>query len=297
MDWLTFALIGTSSLAATGILDKFILSRYIRNSVAYLIFLILVQQLFTILILIFRGVQFVYPASHLALMAGSFQVVLWVSYLRALQVEEVSRVMPLVFVYPLFVFIASALLLGETLSPARYTGAFMLVLSAVLVSYRPTAGKTPLVLSPAVRYLFFFWVFVALYAVTAKYLLSFMDEWQLYLWSSIGNLIFGIPLLLFRRIRAETRSLLGRGYQVLGAVLLEEIFDFSGRISFIFAYSLGSVALVSSVNALQPIIVLIYVIILSLLMPGILKEEISRDTLLFKFIAAVFVVIGMYLIA
>ncbi|MCX9011037.1 MAG: EamA family transporter [Candidatus Methanoperedens sp.] len=113
MDWLTFSLIGTSSLAATGILDKFILSRYIRNSAAYLIFLILVQQLFTILILAFRGVEFVYPASLLAVIAGSFQVVLWVSYLRALQVEEVSRVMPLVFVYPLFVFIASALLLGE----------------------------------------------------------------------------------------------------------------------------------------------------------------------------------------
>ncbi|MCX9011036.1 MAG: hypothetical protein OIN66_07935 [Candidatus Methanoperedens sp.] len=172
----------------------------------------------------------------------------------------------------------------------------MLMLSAVLVSYKPTVAKTPLMLSPAVRYLFFFWVFVALYAVTAKYLLSFMDEWQLYLWSSIGNLIFGIPLLLSRRIRTETLSLLGKGFRVLGAVLLEELFDFVGRISFIFAYSLGSVVLVSSINALQPIIVLIYVIVLSLFMPGILQEEISRETLLFKFIAAVFVVIGMYLI-
>ncbi len=50
MNWLVFALIGTASLAATGILDKFILSRYIGNSAAYLISLVIVQQLFALLI-------------------------------------------------------------------------------------------------------------------------------------------------------------------------------------------------------------------------------------------------------
>ncbi len=262
MNWLAFALIGTASLATTAILDKFILSRYTRDATAYLISLILVQQLFALFVLASRGFEFVYPFSFIAFLAGSFQVVLWVSYLRAMQVEEVSRVTPLVFVYPLFVFGATALFLGETLTPSRYAGGVLLVLSAFLVSYKPEKAKTSLVLSPAVRYLFFFWVFVALYAVTAKYLLNFMEQKR----------------------------------NALGAILLEEVFDFTGRIGFLFAYSLGSVALVASVNALQPLMVLIYVIILSLFMPGILKEEITRETLVFKLSAVLLVIAGMYMI-
>lgn len=296
MNWLFFALIATASLATTAILDKFILSRYTRDATAYLITLIVVQQLFAFLVLITSGFEFIYPASVIAFLAGFFQVVMWVSYLRALQVEEVSRVTPLVFIYPLFVFAASALLLGETLNPNNYIGGLMLVISAFLVSYKPGKVKTPLALSPAVKYMFFFWVFVALYAVTAKYLLSFMDEWHLYFWTSIGNLIFSIPLLFNRVVWTETRSLFQKS-RAVGAILLEEVFDFLGRIGFLFAYALGSVALAASVNALQPLMVLIYVIFLSLFMPGILKEEIGRETLAFKFAAVVLVVIGMYLIA
>ncbi len=52
----------------------------------------------------------------------------------------------------------------------------------------------------------------------------------------------------------------------------------------------------ASVNAIQPLMVLIYVIILSLFMPGILKEEITRETLVFKLSAVILVIAGMYLI-
>jgi len=296
MSWLVFALIGTASFATTGILDKFILSRYIRNSAAYLVSLILVQQVFAVLILVFKGVEFVYPISVLALFSGSFQVVVWVSYLRALQVEEVSRVMSLVFIYPLFVFATAALFLGEVLTPTRYAGALMLVLSAVLVSYKPAKEKIPLILSPAIKYLFFFWVFLALYATAAKYLLSFMDEWELYFWTSLGNLIFCTPILGDPKVRMETPSLFRRGPHLLGAILLQEVFDFLGRIGLIFAYALGSISLVSSVNALQPLIVLIYVIMLSLFLPRILREEIGRETLAFKFAAVILVAFGIYFI-
>lgn len=295
MNWLAFALIGTASLANTAIIDKFILSRYIKEATSYLFVLILVQQLFAFLVLIFKGFEYVYPASIIAFLSGSFQVVLWVSYLRALQVEEVSRVTPLVFIYPLFVFVAAALFLGETLTLSRYAGGMLLVISAVLVSYKPQKAKTPLVLSPALKYMLFFWIFLTLYAVTAKYLLSFMDEWHLYFWNSMGNLIFALPLLYSPVIRLETGNILQKS-RVLGAVLLEEVFDFTGRVGFLFAYSLGSVALVSSVNALQPLLVLIYVIILSLFMPGILKEETGRETVALKFAAVVLVAAGMYLI-
>jgi hypothetical protein len=84
---------------------------------------------------------------------------------------------------------------------------------------------------------------------------------------------------------------------LLRAILLEEIFDFLGRLLSIFAFALGPVALVSAVGALQPSITLIYILALSLFLPGLIEEEIDRRTLVLKFLAGFLVVIGIYLVS
>jgi drug/metabolite transporter (DMT)-like permease len=111
----------------------------------------------------------------------------WAAYLRALKVEETSRIAALVYVYPVFVFPAAFLFLGEALSLKDYVGGFFLILSALLVSYRPQARGSSLMLSPALKYMFLFWIFYATYSIAAKYLLSYMDEWHLMLWLSFGK--------------------------------------------------------------------------------------------------------------
>jgi uncharacterized membrane protein len=296
MEWLLFALVSTASYAATNVLDKLILSRYVRRSTCYLISLLLVQQIFTAVILFFKGAEFLFPASVYAMIAGAAQVALYVSYFRALRVEEVSRVISLIYIYPLFVFLGAFLLLGESLNPRSYAGAFLLVISGLLVSYRPAPGE-PLAFSPALGHLFFFWIFSALSSIGFKYLLAFMDEWHLFIWSSLGSLLTVLPFLADREVREETLSFFRKGAFVIGAVMLEETLDFMGRISAIFAYAHGSVTLVSSVGALQPSIALIYVISIGIFMPGILKEEIDQRTLILKLAAVALVAAGVFMIS
>ncbi len=297
MDWFLFALIGAASLAITGIVDKFILDKYVKSCYAYLISLVLIQQIFTIGIFLIMGSGFVYPQSLYAVAAGAAQVVLWASYLRALQVEETSRVAALVYVYPIFVFPAAFFFLGEALSLRDYAGGILLVMSALLVSYRPPVKGGPLILSPALKYMLIFWLFSALYAVAAKYLLSFMDEWHLIMWSSLGNLLMILPFLGIKRIRDEAFGYLQGGMFLLTALVADEIFDFLGRVVLIFAYALGSVALVSSVAALQPFLTLIYVITLGIFIPGVLTEELDSRTLALKLAAVFLIVMGVYLVS
>ncbi|HSD59200.1 MAG TPA: EamA family transporter [Methanotrichaceae archaeon] len=300
MDWFIFALASTASFAAAVLVDKFLLVSYIRNSTAYLVALIIFQQVFVVIIAAFVGAGFIYPASIYAMLAGTAQAVMYVSYLRALQVEEASRVTSLIFVYPLFVFLGSALLLGEVLAPRHYLGGVLLVASALLVSYRPGHAPNhgrPMAFSPALKHLFFFWIFAALFVIEIKYLLSFMDEWHLFIWSSIGTLVSVLPFLADNKIRAETLGFFRMNSLLLRAILLEEIFDFLGRLLSIFAFALGPVALVSAVGALQPSITLIYILALSLFLPGLIEEEIDRRTLALKFIAGFLVVIGIYLVS
>ncbi len=292
-----FALIGAASLAITGVVDKFILDKYVKSCYAYLISLVLIQQIFTIGIFLIMGSGFVYPQSFYAMAAGAAQVILWLSYLRALQVEETSRVAALVYVYPIFVFPAAFFFLGEALSLRDYAGGIILVMSALLVSYRPHVKGGPLILSPALKYMLIFWLFSALYAVAAKYLLSFMDEWHLIMWSSLGNLLMILPFLGIKRIRDEAFGYLQGGMFLLTALVADEIFDFLGRGALIFAYALGSVALVSSVAALQPFLTLIYVITLGIFIPGVLTEELDSRTLALKLAAVFLIVMGVYLVS
>ena len=87
------------------------------------------------------------------------------------------------------------------------------------------------------------------------------------------------------------------GPRLISILFLNELFDFLGRGSLIFAYALGSVALVSSVSALQPFITLIYVLILGFFLPGMLVEDSDGRTIALKIGATVLIVAGVYLVS
>lgn len=297
MDWLFLSLVGAAALAVTGVIDKFLLGRYARDPLAYLVALVTMQQILIVAIPIYWGWGYVFPQTLYALAAGGCQVVLWAAYLRALQVEETSRVAALVYVFPVFVFLGAYLFLGETLAAKDYAGGTLLVCSALLISYRPAQGGVPAIFSPALKYMAVFWAFTAAYALTAKYLLAFMNEWHLILWSSLGSLLTVLPLLGSEPLRKEFAAYFRGGPFLLTALFADEVFDFLGRGAFIFAYAIGSVALVSSVAALQPFITLVYVILLGRFVPGILQEELDRKTMIMKTVAILLIVVGVYLVS
>lgn len=284
-------------MAVTGVADKFIMSKYVRNPLAYLVTLVILQQIFVVPIIVYAGWSFVYPQSIYALAAGCAQVILWAAYLRALQLEETSRVAALVYVFPVFVFLGSFIFLGEILTAEDYAGGILLVSSAFLVSYRPAKKGKSVVFSPALKFMAIFWVFTAAYALVAKYLLAFMNEWHLIMWSSLGSFIMVLPLLGSAKIRLESVKYFRISPYIFSILVLEEVFDFLGRGAFIFAYASGSVALVSSVSSLQPFFTLFYVVLLGLLVPGIMPEEMGRKTIALKIAAILLIVAGVYLVS
>ena len=294
MDWLILSLLGASAFAVTGIVDKFVLDKYVRDPLAYLTILVVMQQIFIAAIPAYIGWGYVFPQTLYAMAAGGCQVLLWAAYLLALKVEETSRVAALVYVFPVFVFLGAFVFLNETLAAKDYAGGALLVCSAILISYRPNRGGGS-VLSPALKYMAVFWVLTAAYALTAKYLIGFMNEWHLIFWSYLGSLLAVLPLLGRESVRKEFAGYLHGGPFLLLALFANLIFDFLGRGALIFAYAVGSVALVSSVSALQPFITLIYVILLGLIVPGIMPEEMDRKTMTLKTAAILLIIVGVYL--
>jgi len=124
-----------------------------------------------------------------------------------------------------------------------------------------------------------------------------MTEWHLLLWSSLGSFLAILPILWPKQMRREWTAYFQGGAFILLALLANEILDFLGRAAFIFAYGQGSVALVSSLAALQPFITLFFIILLGSFYPGLLAEQMDGKSLAMKAAAFLLIVAGVYLVS
>lgn len=298
-------------------LDKLLLSSYTDDSNAYIVCQVLASQLFAIPVFLIVGANFVYPESLIALLFGSLQVFPAFFYMKALQLEEASKVTAMEYVYPLFVFIGSVLLLGEVMELKHCAGGLMLLFGTLLISYKKNGSdgnglysngsnsnglkSKPFlsVLSPAIKPFLSYWVLTAAYYLALKYLLISLDEWNIYIWSSLGSLMVVLPFMGIRSIRSEVKSFFSQGGMAVGALISEETFQFLGIIFSIFAYAIGSVTLVSSVGALQPIMTVLLIMGLGILTPKLanaMNEKTDWSSLKQKGISFVAVAIGIYFV-
>jgi len=90
-----------------------------------------------------------------------------------------------------------------------------------------------------------------------------------------------------------------KGNLAIGALISAESLQFLGIISSIFAYGIGSISLVTSIGALQPIITILLIIAAGIFMPGLidaLKENTSKDALMQKALSFAIVIAGLYFV-
>ncbi|HPS91181.1 MAG TPA: hypothetical protein PKV33_03405 [Methanothrix sp.] len=145
-----------------------------------------------------------------------------------------------------------------------------------------------------------YWILTAIYYLSLKYLLISLDEWNLFVWSSLGSLIAILPLMVIPSIRSEVRSFFSNNGRAVGALISEETFQFLGIIFSIFAYAMGSASLVSSIGALQPIMTVLLVLGLGVLAPKMadaIDEKTDWSSLKQKGISFVAVAIGIYCVS
>jgi drug/metabolite transporter (DMT)-like permease len=312
LEWLILAFLGTVFFSGAGVLDKLLLSKCTNDSKAYIVCQVLVQQLFTIPVLLIEGPKFMYPESLIALLFGCLQIFPTFFYMKAMQTEEASKVSAMEYVYPIFVFIGSVFLFGEVLNLKCCAGGLLLIVGTLLLSYKKKAVRSGsnshgpkilpnlIALSSTIKPFMSYWILTAIYYLALKYLLVSMDEWHLYTWSSLGGLIVVLPLLSKQSIRSEVTDFFAGGGVAVGGLISEEILQFLGLIFSIFAYAIGSVTLVSSVGALQPILTVLLILVMGVLAPKLAKEmneRTDRRALMQKGISFLVVMIGIYFVS
>ena len=293
MLWVILSISAALCWAVVNVVDKYVLTKWVRKPIVPVMTLGIVGLAASLLVYLFHGFsELSYINIFLTLVAGVFYILTAVFYFKAVKIEEISRVVPLFFLGPVFVLVLAALFLGEIFTPIKYLGIFFLVIGAVLIS-----SKNSLKLSFGKSFWFMILavVSVSITGVLTKYLLNFADFWTIFAYVRIGMIFPLIPIFYFN-FPELVKTIREPGKKVVGVMSANESLNVVAALLFTMALAVGYVTLVKSLASIQSFFILLFVVILSIFYPQILKEEITKKTIALKLSAIILMFIGVVLI-
>jgi len=140
VEWFYFALLSSLLISGVNITDKILISDYRIPPLVYVL-VISATSIMPLVILPFVTLTTLsFGVLIFTIVVGLVRIYYTLPYFKALAVEEVSRVIPLLQLTPVFVLILSSLLLRETLKPEEYVAFGLLVLGGTLFAIRLGEG-------------------------------------------------------------------------------------------------------------------------------------------------------------
>ncbi len=281
--WLIFALLSPVFYSISSIIDKFLTVG--KLSVGdYSQKMGILNLAITFILLIFVHLE-LDVMTLLAIVPGILWGILYMFYLKALQYEEVTRVIGIIYVFPIFVAIFAAIFLKEVLSPIKYSAILMIVIGGIMISVRSI--RKHLTLSRAVPWLLVTILLEVIIEILDKYLLESLNFFQVQAMNSFGVFIACLPFI-FKSFKFNKET---------GLVFLSQFFIGLASFFFVIAVSMTAVSIVAGVIAIQPLITLFFATVLSFYKPKFVEEEIKRKAFINKLIAIILIVVGVLILS
>lgn len=291
--WIILAISSAALFAVVNIIDKIVLEKWVKDPLVPTIITGFINLIVGFIIFALLGSSSLSLTNiALAFLAGFLGHVSIIIFFRAAKSEEISRIIPLFYLEPLFILVIAAIFLGEIFTPIKYLGILMLVFGAVLISLKNFKK---------IRFGKSFWLMIlsaiilSIVAVLIKYLLGYADFWTIFAYSRFG-VIFALIPVLYLSYQNLLNTLKLHGKKVLVVMSLSETLSIAAMLLSIAAVSIGYVTLVTALGSVQPSIVLLFSIILSIVYPKVFEEELKKSIITQKIIAVLFIFIGAILI-
>jgi len=294
MLWAIFSVLAALSWAIVAIFDKYVLTKFVKNPLIPLIFLGIMSAIASTLVYFFHGWSDISTINILVAFAAGISFVCAVLfYLKATKIEEISRIVPLIYLAPIFTLLFAGLFLGEVFTLTKYTGIFLLVAGAVVISSKNLVNIT---LGKAFWLMLLADVLFSVNYIITKYLLNFADYWTVFSYTRVGIVIAAIPIA-YLNFDDLYSAVCKHGKRAITAFSLDETFRVLGALLVTVAASFGPIALVNALASVEAFFVLAFAILLSRFYPKILKEKIGKSTIFLKFIAILLMFLGTILIS
>ena len=299
-SWFLYAIIAPFLWAVVNIADQYLIAKYSdrdkeRSSGGLVIFSSVIGLVIALLIFVFTNGLFDIPLVDklLLLLTGVLTIIWVVLYLFALEIEEVSRVVPWFLTVPVFGYILGYLFLGETLNLEQVIGAIIIFVGLIIISvdWRETSKrvkKKPLLYMLAVS------LTVAVSGIIFKYVTVENNFWVSSFWEYLGLGLSGVLIFFLMPERRKEFMHMNRtgGLKIFVVNVASEFMTVSGNLLTNFALILAPVTLVFIVSAFQPAFVLLLTVIGTYMFPKIIKEDMSWQVLYPKIVAVIVMVIG-----
>jgi len=297
VDWVSVALLSAAVLGLVNIIDSHLISRRMPSLRAFLLLIGIIHLIYgSVLFSLFplpEGVG-IWPVL-VAVASGILRTSAVTIMLYTMKREEVSRVVPVVYTYPVFVAIMAVPLLGETLYYLQWLAIIIVVAGAVMVSFRRNSEGSATWLGKPLLLLFGSSLLFAMADIASKYALAFISFWNMFWFSAFC--ISGIFLLASMRphIIRQLSNMKQRSSTIALVVFNETLAPIGIVLSF-WAIQRGPVSLVSTIISSRPIFVFIYALIISRVSPMFLEYQPGKAMLALRLIATAMIFGGIAII-
>jgi len=300
MNWFFLALTVPALYAASNHIDKFILDRYFKGGAVGS--LVIFSSIFAVLGL--PIIYFIDPnvftlkfIEVFVLVAnGTLSVFALILYFHALEKEEASVIVPFFQTVPIITFVLSYFILGETLSPMEIFACLLILLGTFIISLE--IGQKIRIKYEVAFLMLSSSFLLAVGSVIFKLIAVEAGFWTSIFWEFFGKFLIGVAIyFLIRSYRNQFLEVFRKNKA--SVILLNSVNETLFLVAdglFGFVSLLAPLALVATLNGLQPFFVLVFGIIITLLFPKVAKEKIGKYDLLQKTIAIILIVLGTYLI-
>ena len=229
------------------------------------------------------------------ILAALFNILGIYSIFSALDDFDVSKIVPTVgALQPIFVVIFSLLIWGGDAMKGSQVFAFaILLLGSVLISIE----KNYRVTRRSLKLSFFAALFFSLEMIFAKIVYLDIAFWDGFIWMKIFGFVFVMGFLFNKTFRSDIFKIDQRLDKNTGIVFfLAQGFGGLANILQGWAISLVPLAYLGIMNAmegLQYVFLFVFALIISITLPKLLKEKISKTIIIQRIVAIILIIIGL----
>ena len=295
MSWIFLALTSNFSWAIENIYTKIVIGSRIKNPYVFLILI----MVFSVVVLPFVPTYYILlPTARLfgwLLLASTVYTFGTLPYLKAMEIEEVTRINILWNTIPIFNLIIAWFWIGEKISTHEGFAMIFLISGAILASLK--SGKQSFKLSKAFWLMMVACILYAGYAVIVRFLSKELPFYSIFFWTTLFNAMLVLICLFYRQVRRDlivTVRSNSKKFFLLFLVMV--VISTLGTLLNQWALSLKSGALVYSFEGFQVLFVFCLALLAAKIFPGFIAESLDKKNLMIKLLAFLVIITGLILL-
>ncbi|MAZ56621.1 hypothetical protein CL653_02425 [bacterium] len=296
MTWIYFALVAPIFWSISNFVDKYTLEKYFNNVYDFLFFSTLTSWIFVPILILIFGIPEISIYSVPPIIFGIVLIGSYGFYGKALALGETSRIVLMFKLIPVLTLILGYILLHQTLTLNEFIAFVLVLIGAFFVSLERIDGK--LRLFKGVRWILIDIIIWSILFVCIDWSLTTISFESYIVWETLGTALAGPLMFLIPNIRRQIiYDLQIFSWPKFNWMAVNNVFDLLGQMSVKKALALApSAGLVTVAIQIQSLYIIILGVILTILFPTYIKEDISRKNLTNKFVGAFIMFAGVYIL-